>query len=253
MLGENRGKNDGTVQGVQYFTCRPKCGIFVRADKLIQDRRGRAMRGSSSATLSGTIRRSTSRGDGLHTLHRSRSRGESLPSVGTRCELLGLQFSALLVNNMASKGKAMFQDTEILPILSGSSSESDSQSSDSIFVNNENEQKLSSSESEKSEQVEAAADIDNASVNTSDSDWDERNLEDRLINLNIFMQKYQVQRYAIPIPTPFKSRQERSCHHDPSKKEKIECHSPFGDRRVLSATLAVGWTTDDGELKVQIL
>nr|CAD7196325.1 unnamed protein product [Timema douglasi] len=55
------GKNDGTVQGVQYFTCRPKCGIFVRADKLIQDRRGRAMRGSSSATLTGTIRRSTSR------------------------------------------------------------------------------------------------------------------------------------------------------------------------------------------------
>lgn len=38
------GKNDGTVQGVQYFTCRPKHGIFVRADKLIQDKRGRGMR-----------------------------------------------------------------------------------------------------------------------------------------------------------------------------------------------------------------
>jgi kinesin family protein 13 len=38
------GKNDGTVQGTFYFTCRPKHGIFVRADKLIQDKRGRGMR-----------------------------------------------------------------------------------------------------------------------------------------------------------------------------------------------------------------
>uniref|UniRef100_A0A182WIL3 Kinesin motor domain-containing protein n=1 Tax=Anopheles minimus TaxID=112268 RepID=A0A182WIL3_9DIPT len=38
------GKNDGTVQGIQYFDCRPKHGIFVRVDKLILDKRGRAMR-----------------------------------------------------------------------------------------------------------------------------------------------------------------------------------------------------------------
>lgn len=38
------GKNDGTVQGIQYFQCKPKHGIFVRADKLIQDKRGKAMR-----------------------------------------------------------------------------------------------------------------------------------------------------------------------------------------------------------------
>lgn len=38
------GKNDGSVQGVRYFTSRPKHGMFVRADKLIFDRRGRAMR-----------------------------------------------------------------------------------------------------------------------------------------------------------------------------------------------------------------
>uniref|UniRef100_A0AAG5DC58 Kinesin motor domain-containing protein n=1 Tax=Anopheles atroparvus TaxID=41427 RepID=A0AAG5DC58_ANOAO len=38
------GKNDGTVQGMQYFDCRPKHGIFVRADKLILDKRGRAIR-----------------------------------------------------------------------------------------------------------------------------------------------------------------------------------------------------------------
>ncbi|XP_067009212.2 kinesin-like protein KIF13A [Anabrus simplex] len=80
------GKNDGMVQGVRYFSCRPKCGIFVRADKLIQDRRGRAMRtgGRYSETTTPTMKRSSSRGEGLSTLHRSRSRGEGLSSVGTR-------------------------------------------------------------------------------------------------------------------------------------------------------------------------
>lgn len=38
------GKNDGTVQGIQYFICKAKHGIFVRVDKLIQDKRGKAMR-----------------------------------------------------------------------------------------------------------------------------------------------------------------------------------------------------------------
>ncbi|XP_034249047.1 kinesin-like protein KIF13A isoform X2 [Thrips palmi] len=77
------GKNDGTVQGVRYFTCRPKHGIFVRADKLIQDRRGRAMRHGDLSSNAGSLKHSTSRGEGLSTLHRSRSRGENLSSVGT--------------------------------------------------------------------------------------------------------------------------------------------------------------------------
>ncbi|KAL1464562.1 hypothetical protein WDU94_004195, partial [Cyamophila willieti] len=51
------GKNDGTVQGTRYFESRPKHGIFVRADKLIQDRRGRAMRTGNNG-----MRRSASRG-----------------------------------------------------------------------------------------------------------------------------------------------------------------------------------------------
>lgn len=38
------GKNDGSVQGIPYFQCKPKHGIFVRADKLMLDKRGRAMR-----------------------------------------------------------------------------------------------------------------------------------------------------------------------------------------------------------------
>lgn len=77
------GKNDGTVQGVRYFTCRSKHGIFVRADKLIQDRRGRAMRHGDLSSSSGSLKHSASRSEGLSTLHRSRSRGENLSSVGT--------------------------------------------------------------------------------------------------------------------------------------------------------------------------
>ncbi|KAF9173976.1 Kinesin protein 1B [Mortierella sp. AD011] len=30
------GKNDGSVNGVSYFTCRPKCGIFVLAAKIVK-------------------------------------------------------------------------------------------------------------------------------------------------------------------------------------------------------------------------
>ncbi|KAF5284466.1 hypothetical protein FQA39_LY17041 [Lamprigera yunnana] len=75
-LDAPKGKNDGSVQGVCYFNSRPKHGMFVRADKLILDRRGRAMRVYKAESNS-----ASSRGD---TLPRSRSRGDCLNSIGTR-------------------------------------------------------------------------------------------------------------------------------------------------------------------------
>lgn len=45
------GKNDGTVQNITYFTCKPKHGIFVRGDKLIHDKRGKAMRAYKAEKL----------------------------------------------------------------------------------------------------------------------------------------------------------------------------------------------------------
>ncbi|XP_012274731.1 kinesin-like protein KIF13B isoform X2 [Orussus abietinus] len=82
------GKNDGAVNGHRYFTCRNKCGIFVKVDKLIQDRRGKVLRTytkqETTSPPSTSMRRSVSRGEGLHSLHQSRNRGEGLSSTGTR-------------------------------------------------------------------------------------------------------------------------------------------------------------------------
>ncbi|KAK0081259.1 hypothetical protein PV325_012494, partial [Microctonus aethiopoides] len=82
------GKNDGAVNGHRYFTCRAKCGLFVKFDKLIQDRRGKALRNFTKQEVMpsppSAMRRSVSRGEGLHTLHRSRSRGEGLSTTGLR-------------------------------------------------------------------------------------------------------------------------------------------------------------------------
>ncbi|KAJ6640612.1 Kinesin-like protein KIF13A [Pseudolycoriella hygida] len=64
------GKNDGTVQGIQYFVCKPKHGIFVRADKLIQDKRGRAMRAYKAEKMAkeSSLTRSKSRGESINTI-----------------------------------------------------------------------------------------------------------------------------------------------------------------------------------------
>lgn len=44
ILDTPTGKNDGTVNGVAYFECKPKFGIFVKPDKLKCDPKGRALR-----------------------------------------------------------------------------------------------------------------------------------------------------------------------------------------------------------------
>lgn len=33
-LFEPNGKNDGSVQGVKYFNCKPNCGVFVRPSQV---------------------------------------------------------------------------------------------------------------------------------------------------------------------------------------------------------------------------
>ena len=63
------GKHDGSVQGINYFTCKPKHGMFVKVDKLILDKRGRALHNSKSSNFpapeSGSMRRSQSKVEGM--------------------------------------------------------------------------------------------------------------------------------------------------------------------------------------------
>ncbi|KPU76320.1 uncharacterized protein Dana_GF11865, isoform H [Drosophila ananassae] len=67
------GKNDGSVKGIQYFQCKPKHGMFVRSDKLMLDKRGKAMRAYKAAEKSNSISKEMS-----SSMTRSKSRGESL-------------------------------------------------------------------------------------------------------------------------------------------------------------------------------
>ena len=75
------------MQGVRYFTCKPKHGIFVRADKLILDKRGRALHNSKSSAVegpigvstSGAMRRSQSKMEGMS--DSGRKRGSTYPST----------------------------------------------------------------------------------------------------------------------------------------------------------------------------
>ncbi|RWS12240.1 Kinesin-like protein KIF13A [Dinothrombium tinctorium] len=43
-LDSPQGKNNGSVNGVQYFSCKQRYGIFVRPEKLKLDYKGRTMR-----------------------------------------------------------------------------------------------------------------------------------------------------------------------------------------------------------------
>ncbi|XP_017078394.1 kinesin-like protein KIF13A isoform X9 [Drosophila eugracilis] len=71
------GKNDGSVKGIQYFQCKPKHGMFVRSDKLMLDKRGKAMRAYKAAEKSNSISKEMSTSM-TGSMTRSKSRGDSL-------------------------------------------------------------------------------------------------------------------------------------------------------------------------------
>jgi len=80
------GKNDGSVKGVRYFSCGAKRGVFVRADKVLLDKRGRSVRNNNPSTKqqqennAGVMRRSVSKGKLKN--NKSASTSATTPSSG---------------------------------------------------------------------------------------------------------------------------------------------------------------------------
>nr|XP_046910356.1 kinesin-like protein KIF13B isoform X2 [Dermatophagoides farinae] len=53
ILDTPTGKNDGSVNGISYFQCRPKFGIFVKPEKLRLDTKGKQMRAILNDKING--------------------------------------------------------------------------------------------------------------------------------------------------------------------------------------------------------
>jgi hypothetical protein len=114
-LSEEIGRNDGTVQGHRYFTCKPKCGVFVRPANCVRSSSAPSAltpRGSATPNVRMTPRLTT-RASLPHTTSRSSSQ-----EIKASHNFSGSEFDSVSASELKRSSSDLRHDEDTLSDLS---------------------------------------------------------------------------------------------------------------------------------------
>jgi hypothetical protein len=115
-LSEEIGRNDGTVQGHRYFTCKPKCGVFVRPSNCVRSSSVPSASASSRSSVTPNVRmtpRLATRASLPHTSSRASSQ-----EIKTSQNFSGSEFDSVSASEMKRSSSDLRTTEETLSSLS---------------------------------------------------------------------------------------------------------------------------------------